>query len=170
MLCLFPVADPSTTSVIIENLKAFLPPIAAITVGCAAFIVSLQQVRTAKFQADIAKAKLNLDLFEKRYLLFETTWGFLSNPDNDYRTNRPKFTNEIPKASFLFGSDVEEYMKEISKNAVDLHVLTVKHNARNILAEEIARMSTLENWFISEASTGVKAIFGKYMNFSNWKS
>lgn len=120
MLCLQPLADPSIASMIIENVKSFLPPIAAIVVGGAAYKVASQQAKTAKFQADIAKAKLNHDLFEKRYVLFEATWVFLSNPETNYMLDHPKFTNLIPKASFLFGADVEAYMNQISQNSIAL--------------------------------------------------
>jgi hypothetical protein len=79
--------------------------------------IAQQQARTAAEQRKVSAAKLNLDLFEERYALFYKVWGFLSDALEDTADKvphplRPEFTNLIPKARFLFGNEIADYMIE----------------------------------------------------------
>jgi hypothetical protein len=53
------------------NIVGTWAAIAAVIVACASFVVAFQQYQTAK-------AKLKLDLFEKRFKVFETCMGILA--------------------------------------------------------------------------------------------
>ena len=121
----------------------------------------------------VVRAKLNLDLFEKRHHIFQRTWVCLSEV---YAENPPKrlqdFTNLIPEASFIFGKNIETYMKEISNKLIEFNILNIKiQNAANVQLDEtdIARNAELATWLLNEASTGSKEIFSEYLDFSKWK-
>jgi len=114
-------------------------------VGCIAAHISWQQSKTAKEQSQIAKAKLNLDLFNRRLAIFEETWSAASSV---MRSNEPvpppvSMTNLYPEAYFLFGSDVEEYMKELAKKMTELSIIrqiTIKITSR-LLIRSLHRVS-----------------------------
>jgi hypothetical protein len=80
------------------------------------------------------------------------------------------FDNDRPKAAFLFGPDIEAYMKEISNNRTKLWTIDRKTEANgNVLPpNEIAEHTALLSWFIQEAGEGVKLKFARYLDFSNW--
>jgi hypothetical protein len=124
-------------------------------------------------QHETAKAKLKLDLFDKRYEIFEETWSYLSqaaklaqNPDPFH-----PFTNIIPRAGFLFGSDIEKYLRTASEKQTQLWSINAKSKSNNniIAPEDIDRLALLESWFFNEASIGAKQVFGSYLNFEEWK-
>jgi len=97
---------------------AFLTVIISAVVG----VIAYAQMNVARIQAEIAReqkriaaAKLNLELFEQRYAVFEAVWAFLTDAPNDLPENvqdplRPAFTNLVPKARSLFGNEIAAYM------------------------------------------------------------
>ena len=133
--------------------------------GIAAFI--------AWRQNETAKAKLKLDLFDKRYEIFEKTWAFLSGADKIAQNPDPfhPFTNIIPQAGFLFGSDIEEYLQIASKKQTEMWLIYVKsRNNNNLIApDDIEPLKELSLWFYEEASNGAKCAFSPYLNFEKWK-
>lgn len=141
----------------------------------AAFVAIVALIITAFItykQYKVAKAKLNLDLFEKRLPIFESTWSFLSgNVIKAPNLHAHEFTNLIPKATFLFGADIKEYMEEVGHKNTEfwlLHTKTVSLYSE-MSADESSKYLELHGWFINEANIGVKKVFGKYLDFSNWK-
>lgn len=130
-------------------------------------IVALIAAAIAYRQYATAKAKLKLDLFEKRYEIFEAVWTTLSNP-NGFAINDGTFTNLIPKATFLFGVEIQTYMNKIWKNRIEIWSLDRKYDAGAASQLDIERNAELLQWFASEAQEGVKEIFGKYLSFEDW--
>ncbi|UEP34910.1 hypothetical protein LL998_01015 [Burkholderia ambifaria] len=62
-------------------------------------------------QYHVARAKLNLDLFEKRYELFNMVWAFASfvvqdGPPSLQAPERIELKNLNPKIEFLFGDEI----------------------------------------------------------------
>ena len=145
-----------------ELMKGIPTAIAALFVGLLAAYVAYQNYK-------VGRAKLNLDLFEKRYGIFEKTWAFLSSPPAGLFDS--SLDNLIPQASFLFGHEVAEYMRKASRNASELANIDIRAQARgNVIApEDIPRITELQTWFISEATVGVKEVFGHYLDFSAWR-
>lgn len=149
-----------------EFLKMLLPAIIA-TAGV--FITGMIAYR----QYLVQRAKLNLDLFEQRYAIFEVTWGLLSSTPNG--EHRPSLTfelsNLIPKAVFLFGPKIEAYMRTASHNMSELKIIyqLIHNNNQIVPPEKLERLAELEQWFYVEASVGVKSVFGEYLDFKNWK-
>lgn len=145
-------------------LEVNLPSIAAIIVSIAAVWISF-------LQNSIAKAKLQHDLYEKRYEVFNITWKFVSDPTSQHLQRKSEFTNLIPEASFLFGKDIEDYMWLITRNSIELNSLNRQHADANLNQHvNINRMNELEKWFEDEITNeGVKTKFRKYLDFSKWK-
>ncbi len=143
--------------------------IKGIPTALVALLVAILASWTAYQQYKVGRAKLNLDLFEKRYAIFQKTWEFLSSPPtNMFATS---FDNLIPQASSLFGEEVAEYMRTASRHATELATIDARARARsNVIApEDIPRDTELHGWFVEEATVGVKRLFGRYLDFSAWR-
>lgn len=137
-----------------------------------ALVIGLVAAGIAYRQWQVSAAKFKLDLFERRYAIFEATWGFLSAAITvgPAGVASPNFTNLIPQARFLFGDDIATYMDEASSKMSRLWLLheTLRMNSRGFTAKEITENVELGKWFSEQASTGCKAKFGKYLDFSKW--
>ncbi len=116
---------------------------------------------------------MNLDLFEKRHHIFQKTWECLSNIYAENPQKRQQdLSNLIPEASFIFGKNIEAYMKEISNKLIEYNILKIKiNNAANgqLTQIDINRNTELATWLLNEATTGSKIIFSEYLDFSKWK-
>lgn len=123
-------------------------------------------------QYRVAEAKLKLELFEKRYDIFEQTWKIFSAVsisgirERNYGLATP-FNNFLPQASFLFGADVAKYLDEASRNWTELYGLEAEGVASDPKYVEKARV--LKDWFFVQASKRCKAIFDPYLSFKDWK-
>jgi hypothetical protein len=145
----------------------------ATTIASSQRKIAAQQRDIASAQRAVAHAKLNLDLFDRRYAIFDTTWQFLSQATKDASTKvlHSDFTNAIPRAEFLFGRQIADYMREASRNQTQLALiyLRTQKNADVVLAEDANSISELETWFYSEATTGCFRRFADYLDFAAWK-
>ena len=138
-----------------------------------ALIIGLIAAGIAWRQYQTAKAKLKLDLFEKRYAIFEQVWGCLSAVVQGELEDHPStaFSNIIPQTGFLFGSDIQAYLKDIVAKRIDLKMIESKARANSnvVLQEDIGNRLALMQWFADEATTGCKAKFAPWLDFQNWK-
>jgi len=139
-----------------------------LTVGMVAGVI-------AHRQAAVAKAKLKLDLFDKRYPIFEEVWKIMSavvnkgTRDQNYGLFTP-FNNLIPRTRFLFGPDVEAYLSEAVKKWAHLHALEAEIGGAGVRAADYAeKRRELLDWFEEQAQRGVKELFGPYLAFERWK-
>jgi hypothetical protein len=143
-------------------------------VAFVALVIGLIAAGIAYRQYTVSRAKLNLDLFERRYAIFEKTWEYLSSavqggpPVSGFSS---PFDNLVPQASFLFGKRIEDYMRTASRNMTELWLINTRTKARGdiILPEDIARHRELLLWFVEEAQQGARQIFGEYLDFSEWR-
>lgn len=153
--------DCSQGSVCIEVIK--LTPTALI-----AFAVAIISAR----QYFVARDKFNLDLYQRRYPIFDATWAFLSDPIKATNSigQASKFSNIIPEARFLFGDDIANYMSHALDQATRLKMLELRTRANNnvLPAEFIDEHYDLQIWFHNQAVNDVKDIFYPYLNFSAW--
>lgn len=139
----------------------------ALTVGIAGWFIT-------RHQAAIAEAKLRLDLFEKRYPIFEEVWRTMSEVvmsgtrEKNYGMGNP-FSNLIPRARFLFGKEVEAYLHEAVNKWADLHAFEAEREEPATAAANASKVRDLRNWFFDQADTGVKKLFGPYLDFERWK-
>lgn len=140
-----------------------------------ALIVGIVGAFIAVWQAKIAGAKLKLGLFERRYAIFLETWKIMSEvathgarPKN-YGLGNP-FSNFIPQARFLFGEKLERYLFDAVGQWTHLHAVEGELAGSTPRVAELAEQQRLlTNWFFDQADTGVKKMFGRYLNFEKWK-
>jgi hypothetical protein len=137
------------------------------------FLIGLIAAGIAWRQHQTAKAKLKLDLFEKRYAIFEDTWQFLSHV---FRTGRapslfPDFNNKIPQADFLFGNAVSRYLEEAVKKNADLYNINLRTDSNNniLMPEDITLYRDLLLWFHEQATGGAKNVFEPFLGFEKWR-
>lgn len=78
-------------------------------------------------QYAVAKAKLKLDLFDKRYAIFQEIWEILSGVaiqgTQEFKKKNGLYTpfnNLRPKTRFLFGSAIADYVDELATNWTEL--------------------------------------------------
>ena len=143
--------------------KDFSPAVITFVIGLIASYIAFNQYK-------VAHAKLKLDLFEKRYAIFEETWKFLSGVIQGDNASDPPIhpiMNLAPQASFLFGKDIEEYISLAHSNRIELARTERQIQPSN--SEAIDRNAHLMNWFYNEASSGVKAVFSPYLDFDKWR-
>ncbi|WP_446326014.1 hypothetical protein [Burkholderia pseudomallei] len=126
-------------------------------------------------QYHVAKAKLNLDLFEKRYELFTLMWGYLSEmtrgPTQRRAQLRVDFTNSIPKLEFLCGASMTAYARFIIQQAGEFESIEfrTKENGRVVPPEDVNRRHELMKWFWEESSEGLRRRFGEFLDFEKWR-
>jgi hypothetical protein len=143
-------------------------------VACIAVYIAFRQSKTAEEQREIAKAKLNLDLFTRRLDVFTKTWDAASSvsQSKEFRYAPISMTNLYPEASFLFGSDVEVYMKELARkmnNLASMREQTERNNDFPIPADKNNEILELESWIFNAAAKGIRNTFSPYLNFGQWR-
>jgi len=121
-------------------------------------------------QYAVAKAKLKLDLFDKRYAIFQEIWEILSGVallgTLEFKKRNGLYTpfnNLRPKARFLFDAAIADYVDELATHWTKLSAVEPYERPKE--AEEKAR---LQNWF-HEQATSMRERFGPYLNFEKWK-
>ncbi|MDH6642195.1 hypothetical protein P3T32_002037 [Ralstonia sp. GP73] len=161
-------AQCTNGTICFELVKGIPSAIVALTVAIAGGYITWQQYR-------VARAKLNLDLFERRYAVFEIVWGYLSRtlqggPDGPFTGKSAELTNIIPQTEFLFGAEMAGYLRSIHTMALELWTIDQRTKARGDVMDQadIKRHLDVANWLNVQASTGAKAEFGKYLDFSRW--
>jgi hypothetical protein len=147
----------------------------ALLPGLPAAIVALLVAVIAYRQYEVAKAKLNLDLFDKRFAIFDQTWEIFSETATKGTREKQRygfgspFNNFHPQARFLFGKEIADYLELAFHNWNELHLLEGEREDLAAAAAHAARVSELKSWFFEEARNGCKDKFGKFLNFERWK-
>lgn len=158
--------DCSSGTLCFELMKGIPAAFVALVIGAIAAWIVFHQYR-------VARAKLKLDLFDKRYDVFLKTWGHLSEmiQKGPGPLALSDFDNQRPKAGFLFGSDIEEYLVEISRRRTILWTIDARTKASgNVMPPDVINGHTeVTQWFVGEAQAGAKAKFSPYLDFSTWK-
>ena len=125
-------------------------------------------------QAAVAEGKLKLELFEKRYPIFEETWEIMSEVvmkgtrEKHYGLSHP-FANFTPRARFLFGPEVGDYLSQAASKWIELHAYEGERDDPAAAAQNAVKVATLKQWFHEQASTGVKDVFAPYLGFEKWR-
>lgn len=122
-----------------------------------------------------AKAKLNLDLFERRYAAYNLLWRFLSChiAGRDQLPNMyAELQNGAPEFRFLFGPEVYAYVREALTNstAQDFALSRLRQVYENQAGERqqaISENMRLTLWFEAQAN-GLPERFAPYLDFSSW--
>jgi hypothetical protein len=151
-------------SICFELVKGLPAAVVALIIGLIAAGIAYRQYK-------VAQAKLKLDLFERRFVIFHKTWEILSETatkgtrEHNYGLATP-FNNFLPEAAFLFGPDVEKYLDNTATKWTELYGI---EGDTNNAARHAAKKAELQGWFFDQANKGVKEIFGRYLNFHKWK-
>ena len=142
--------------------------------GIATLIVGLAVTFIAWQQWKVSHAKLRLDLFDRRYKVYEATRKFLAEiistatfSDSQLFT----FYAGTSDAEFLFDSDVVEYLAQIRKRAVGMrthqklyeHLPVGDERSRHVQAEHD------ELLWLGDQVTAMTKTFTPYLGFSNIK-
>ncbi len=155
----------STHPIWFELIKGM--PAAFVTLG-----IGLLATYVAWHQYEVAKAKLKLDLFERRLAIYNSTYNFLLKilDTNLSISDLNTFSMEVDKASFLFGDDVRFYLDRVSKKASQLQAIHIRSRANNnlILHNDILPNTELSNWAIEQRLGGARTVFEKYLSFQAW--
>ena len=153
-----------------ELVKVLSPAFVALVIGVIAARITYNQYL-------VAQAKLKLDLFERRFKVFQLTWN--AALDTARRGARVQerddlftpFNSFIPEAAFLFGKDIEAYIHELASNWTALHKLETKdwESMHSTDSRSPPGLLELRVWFSEQANKGVKSRFSAYLDFANWK-
>lgn len=144
-----------------------LAPIATLIVGLSVAYVAWQQW-------NLSKAKLRLDLFDRRYKIYEATKTFLlqiSSATTFSHLELVTFYAGTADAQFLFDSDVVDYLALIRKRAVGM---TTHKKVYERLPEGEERSRHVEAeaddlvW-LHEQLTAITKVFNPYLSFSHIK-
>ena len=155
-------------SIVFELWKGAPAAFVALTIGWIAAGIAYRQYQ-------VAHAKLKLDLFDKRYAIYQETWRILSEaattaPLPNHGLYTP-FNKLIPQAAFLFGTPVEKYLNKAMDQWASLWLIqtNTQGNGNVVLPNDIAARAELVRWFRQEASQGAKQLFGQYLSFEKWR-
>jgi hypothetical protein len=153
--------------------QAIWPELAkGIPAAFVALMIGLVAGGIAWRQFKVARAKLNLDLFEHRYEVYNIVWAYLSVRGKGGDEMDIDYNNAVPKAYFLFGQEIGDFMVECMQHTIIVS-LAVQRLAempgdgadRERLARETAEL--LDFW--SRETHGLRERFGPYMNFGEWR-
>lgn len=136
------------------------------------FIVGLIAAYIAWLQWKLAHNKLRLDLFDRRYKVYDATRRFLIAIDSEAdfsNTQLFNFTAETSDAIFLFNSDVIDYLELIKNRSIEMRLKEKNSismqdgNERSRLIEENAELLL----WLSEEIKNMKSVFSPYLDFSH---
>src|SRR5882724_1382958 len=137
-----------------QVLQALLTPVIAVV----AVWIAYQQSKTARDQHKVAQDKLKLDLFDRRYKVYQGVMDFISVANTDARPSREAFAafyNAIGPAKFLFDDGVFAYLELVRKKAAELR------QAGAVIAKATAdKGKSLPQQQLSEASAKERELVG----------
>ena len=145
---------------IIEVSKALLTPVVAIV----AAYVAWQQLATNR-------RKLKLDLFERRYAVYEKIGEFIGSILTSGKVQTGKeiqFLVDTKATEFLFGNDISQFVSEAYRKAVHLHALDseLEGSTGEARSANIKAQREIKDWF-EEALTSLKKCFSEYLRLEH---
>ena len=145
-----------------------LGPIATLIVGLAVVFIAWQQWK-------VSHAKLRLDLFDRRYKVYEATRKFLAGILSEATFSDSQlftFYAGTSDAEFLFDSEVVDYLAQIRKRAIDMRLHQKLYVPMGVSEEQ--RLSHIDKeheqlLWLTEQITAMTKTFAPYLGFSNIK-
>jgi len=136
-------------------------------IACGVAYVAYQQYR-------LGRAKFKLDLFEKRFAVFDATRKLLGAMVSDGPGELEKvyeFRVAVADAPFLFCSDVTDYLDKVDNRAVDFwqvvkRMKTPSNDSHRDLL--IASEADAQKWF-KDQLLELKGKFGPYLDLRTWR-
>lgn len=143
----------------------YLAPTATLIVGCMVAFIAWQQWR-------VAENKLRLDLFDRRYKVYDATRKFLSCIVQEASFSDAQlfeFYGGTSDAKFLFGPEVVDYLAEIRKRALEMRKHKKVYEPLPVGEERSRHVQAEcdELLWLSEQLTAMTKIFMPYLGFSH---
>ena len=161
---------------VVNILSALLTPIIAVLAVYIAYQQYQINKKVSERQNFLNLKKLNLDLYQKRFRIFNETKEILLKINKEAKIDIIEIRNfnfSINESKFLFGDEIIQYLQDLQKSANKLSNLTKSsdnsslyrdgHQARKQLVDE---RHVLINWFTTEYEN-VENRFIKYLDFKN---
>ena len=144
-----------------------LAPIATLIVGLAVAFIAWQQWQ-------LARNKLRLDLFDRRYKVYDATRKFLSvilGKADFLDSQLFEFYAGTCDAEFLFESDVVHYLAELRKRAIDMRTHQHVFDPLPVGEERSRHVQAAHDQllWLSEQITAQKSVFAPYLSFAKIK-
>ena len=144
-----------------------LAPIATLIVGLAVAFIAWQQWQ-------LARNKLRLDLFDRRYKVYDATRKFLSvilGKADFLDSQLFEFYAGTSDAEFLFESDVVDYLAELRKRAIDMRTHQHVFDPLPVGEERSRHVQAAHDQllWLSEQITAQKSVFAPYLSFAKIK-
>ena len=136
----------------------------------AVVVIGLIVVGIAYRRVQVLDKALKLDLFDKRFGVFLEVRKVLSEVAGSgvYRSGGvlSPFNSLIPQAAFLFGPEVEAYLKTAVRQWAALWAIQMRTqaNGNTLQPTDVVKVAELTRWFSQEATQGAKQLFGKYLD------
>ena len=147
-----------------EFAKGLPAAFVALVIGVIAAWIALQQWR-------VARAKLNLDLFERRLHVYRATDKYLLESLSGGPQGLFDTIEGLDDASFLFGSEVIVYLREVLDMRNELHGIDIRARANNGIVQlhEIGRHQKLNQWLTEQRNGPCRVVFATYLDFGKWR-
>lgn len=119
----------------------------------------------------LSREKLRLELFGKRYAVYEAAREFVGKILTEGKAgwgDQAVFYHTTAEAEFLFGSEISEYLKLLSDNASDhdLAERTIEQGTGDLVSASNTR-GQLAQWFHEQAQGGMAHVFARYLRFQD---
>jgi hypothetical protein len=139
-------------------------------------LLSLTVVIIAALQWRVADNKLRLDLFDRRYKVYDATRNFVAVIIREATFTDSQlidFNIGTSDAKFLFGPDVDAYLAEIRKRAVHMRTTRQLLERPQASDDELSRHTRAEYddlLWLCEQITAMTKTFAPYLGFANIRS
>jgi hypothetical protein len=141
-----------------------------LTLSIVAAFISIATATVAIMQWRLAKDKLRLDLFEKRYRVYEVAMTYLSavvslaDVRNDDLHNYNRGTTD---AVFLFGPEISDYIKKLRHRTLQMQLYQKTFAPLPVGTERSAlvQQHTDELIWLSDQLLELPLIFERYLGF-----
>jgi hypothetical protein len=139
----------------------------------ATLFLTVAVVIIAALQWRVANNKLRLDLFDRRYKVYDATRKFLAAICREGKfTDSERFEFEVgtSDAEFFFGADVVNHLAKIRKQALHLRTTQQLLQQPNTSDEELSRYADAQEQdflWLGDQLTEITKTFTAYLGFAN---
>lgn len=164
-----------------QIIKDFSAPVATIIAAIAALSVTAyfawHQKKIANEQADIARNKLRLDLYDRRFEIFSSIFAFYEamiswTGTPQQQEARDRFFRAYQESGFLFTkeSGIEALLKTL--NDAGLQVIGFKENSEHyksvlaLMIEQFEKTTDIQTRVFEDGLAKLKAAIHPYLDFS----
>ncbi len=138
----------------------------------ATLFLSVAVVSIALLQWRVAENKLRLDLFDRRYKVYNATRKFLAMIVRDATFTDSQlfeFYGDTSDTEFLFRSEVVDYLAQIRKRALDMRLHQTLFEPLPVGAERSGHVQAHHDQlsWLSDQLTDMTSVFIPYLGFAN---